>query len=117
MAARAAAESLQLGSTVHAGHGPNGRTTRRLCNGREDQTLSTLQQGLRGPLIGPEDPDYDTVRALYNRMIEKRPRLIARCLDAADVMAAVNYARDEGLLVWLGATSSRTPPAGTNLGL
>ena len=50
-------------------------------------------QGFRGRLIGPSDKDYDEARALYNGMIDKRPRVIARCTSAADVMAAVNYAR------------------------
>ncbi|HQR21053.1 MAG TPA: FAD-binding oxidoreductase [Burkholderiaceae bacterium] len=55
--------------------------------------------GFRGRLIGPSDKDYDEVRALYNAMIDKRPKLIARCIDAADVMAAVNYARENKLLL------------------
>lgn len=57
-----------------------------------------LIQGFRGRLIGPSDNDYDEARALYNGMIDKRPKVIARCTDAADVMAAVNYASENGLL-------------------
>ena len=65
-----------------------------------DQAVSTMQQlALRGQLIGPEDAGYDAARALYNGMIDKRPRLIARCADVADVIAAVNYGREQGLLV------------------
>ena len=64
-----------------------------------DQIVSTFQQSLRGRLIGPSDADYDAARALYNGMIDKRPRLIARCVDVADVIAAVNFGRDQGLLV------------------
>ncbi len=56
-------------------------------------------QGFRGRLIGPADKDYDEARALYNGMIDKRPKVIARCTDAADVMAAVNYGRENKLLV------------------
>jgi FAD/FMN-containing dehydrogenase len=56
-------------------------------------------QGFRGRLIGPSDKDYDEARALYNGMIDKRPKLIARCVDAADVRAAVNYGRENKLLV------------------
>ncbi len=37
--------------------------------------VSTLQQSLRGQVIQPGDPDYDAVRALYNGMIDKRPRV------------------------------------------
>ena len=36
-------------------------------------TISTFQQSLRGRLVGPTDADYDSVRALYNGMIDKRP--------------------------------------------
>ena len=56
-------------------------------------------QGFRGRVIGPSDKDYDEARSLYNGMIDKRPKAIARCTDAADVMAAVNHARDNGLLL------------------
>jgi FAD/FMN-containing dehydrogenase len=64
-----------------------------------DQLKPTLQQTLRGRVVGQDDTDYDAVRALYNGMIDKRPRLIARCVDAADVMAAVNFGREQGLLI------------------
>jgi FAD/FMN-containing dehydrogenase len=64
---------------------------------RED--ASKLRGCLRGPLVERDHPDYDEVRKLYNAMIDKRPRLIARCLDVADVIAAVNFGRDNGLLI------------------
>src|ERR1700675_49548 len=64
-----------------------------------DQIVSTLQQSLRGRLIGPSDADYDAARALYNGMIDKRPLLIARCVDVADVIAAVNFGRDNDLRI------------------
>ena len=72
-----------------------------------DQTIASFQQRLRGRLIQPGDTDYDAARALYNGMIDKRPRLIARAIDVADVIAAVNFARDEGLLLAIrGAPAS-----------
>ena len=61
-----------------------------------DQAVATFQQSLRGRLIQPTDADYDAVRALYNGMIDKRPRLIARCVDVADVITAVNFAPRAG---------------------
>ncbi|MBK6008655.1 FAD-binding oxidoreductase [Ramlibacter ginsenosidimutans] len=64
-----------------------------------DQIVSTLRQALRGSVLGPDDADYDAVRALYNGMIDKKPRVIARCVDAADVITAVNHGRDQGLLI------------------
>ena len=56
-----------------------------------DESIATFAQSLRGTLIRPGDADYDEARKLYNGMIDKRPRLIARCADAADVIAAVNF--------------------------
>src|SRR5258707_6620426 len=60
---------------------------------------STLKASLRGELIQPGDEGYDAARKVYNGMIDKRPGLIARCADVADVMAAVNFGRENGLLV------------------
>src|SRR5919197_5386968 len=52
---------------------------------------------LHGTVTRPSDPDYDEVRALYNAMIDKRPALIARCADVDDVVAAVNFGREQRL--------------------
>jgi FAD/FMN-containing dehydrogenase len=56
--------------------------------------LDEALAGVRGGSIGPGDDDYEEARKLYNAMIDKQPRLIARCVDVADVIAAVNAARD-----------------------
>ncbi len=61
--------------------------------------VAELKERMRGQLIGAEDPDYDQARAVYNAAIDGRPRLLARCRDAADVVAAVTYAREQGLLL------------------
>lgn len=61
--------------------------------------IDTLRDLFRGPLIGPGDPSYDSARAVQNGMIDRRPALIARCADAADVIAAVGLGRDRGLEV------------------
>jgi FAD/FMN-containing dehydrogenase len=58
-----------------------------------------LRGKLRGELILPGDATYDDARKLYNGMISKRPGLIVRCVDAADVMACVNHARIHGVLL------------------
>jgi len=58
-----------------------------------------LRATFRGELIEPGDAGYDDARAVYNGMIDRRPRLIARCVDAADVIAAVNLARESGTLL------------------
>jgi len=60
-------------------------------------TLADLRQRHRGPVIAPEDYGYEQARITYNGMIDRRPALIARPLDADDVVAAVSYAVGEGL--------------------
>jgi FAD/FMN-containing dehydrogenase len=57
-----------------------------------------LQSRVRGALVRPSDPAYESTRQVYNGMIDKRPALIVRCVDVADVIAAVDYARTNGLL-------------------
>jgi FAD/FMN-containing dehydrogenase len=52
---------------------------------------------LRGSLLQPADPEYDSGRAIWNAMIERRPALIARCAGTADVRACVAFARDHAL--------------------
>jgi FAD/FMN-containing dehydrogenase len=54
---------------------------------------------LRGRLITPDHADYDTARAVWNGAIDRRPRVIARCIGTADVMAAVRFARDRDLAI------------------
>ncbi len=78
-----------------------------------DQAVSTFQQNLRGRLVQPADADYDAVRALYNGMIDKRPRLIARAVDAADVITAVNFAREQGLLLAIRGGGHNGPGLGS----
>ena len=70
-------------------------------------------QGFRGRLIGPADKDYDEARSLYNGMIDKRPRLIARCTSAADVMSAVNYGREHKLLLAIRGGGHNGPGFGS----
>lgn len=62
-----------------------------------ENEIARLAADLRGPLIRPGNADYDAARTLYNAMIDRRPRLIARCVDAADVMAAIRFGRESGL--------------------
>jgi FAD/FMN-containing dehydrogenase len=64
-----------------------------------DAAIATLESSLRGELIQPGDEQYDSARAVYNAMIQRRPRLIARCADAADVITAVKFAREQKMLV------------------
>jgi FAD/FMN-containing dehydrogenase len=59
--------------------------------------VADLAARLRGELIGPSDSRYEAARKVYNAMIDRRPALIARCADAGDVIAAVNFARSREL--------------------
>ena len=78
-----------------------------------DEDIVQFRQTLRGRLITPGDPDYDEARALYNGMIDKRPALIAQCVDVADVVAAVNFGRDNGLLVAIRGGGHNGPGLGS----
>lgn len=60
---------------------------------------ASLQAGLRGELIRPGDESYDEARRVYNGMIDKHPALIVRCADVADVISAVNFAREQDMLL------------------
>ena len=60
--------------------------------------VEKLRTKLRGEIIQPGDSAYDSARKVYNGMIDKRPRIIARCMDVADVMAAVEFGRESNLL-------------------
>jgi FAD/FMN-containing dehydrogenase len=73
----------------------------------------TSQLNIRGRVIGPDDADYDAARALYNGMIDKHPRLIAQCANADDVVAAVNFGRDNGLLIAIRGGGHSGPGLGS----
>ncbi len=62
-------------------------------------SYADLASQLRGELLEPGAPGYDDARLVWNGMIDRRPSLIARCRNAADVMACVNHARDNGLAI------------------
>jgi hypothetical protein len=64
-----------------------------------DSGRTWLRERLRGGLIEPGGDGYDDARAVHNGMIDRRPAAIARCVDAADVIAAVDAAREHGMLV------------------
>jgi FAD/FMN-containing dehydrogenase len=61
--------------------------------------VAAFKASLRGELIEPDDQRYDAARKVYNGMIDRRPRLIARCFDVADVITSVNFGRVQELLV------------------
>lgn len=60
--------------------------------------IEKVKSRVRGELIRRGDPGYDEARKVFNGMIDKRPALIVRCAGVADVIAAVNFARESHLL-------------------
>src|SRR5215471_9973953 len=63
------------------------------------EAIAQLRGVLRGSVLEPGDTRFEQARTVYNAMIERHPRLIAQCTDVADVVAAVRFAREQGLKV------------------
>ena len=68
-------------------------------SGRPELPLDELRPLLRGDVVTPDDPGYDAARAVYNAMVDRRPAVIVRCRDAADVVACVRFATRHGVEV------------------
>ena len=60
---------------------------------------SKFASAFGGDLIGPDDGRYEEARKVYNGMIDRKPAIIVRCIDVADVIASVNFARNQKLAV------------------
>ena len=63
----------------------------------DHETVDAFRSRLRGQFLQQGDADYDAARQVWNAMVDRRPALIARCAGAADVIAAVRFAREQGL--------------------
>src|SRR5215813_4828199 len=61
--------------------------------------VAEFKSKLRGELIAEGDAQYEKARQVYNAMINRHPALIARCADAADVIASVDFARKNGVVL------------------
>jgi FAD/FMN-containing dehydrogenase len=79
----------------------------------DPQHVEQFRAGLRGQLVTPDDPTYNDTRQLYNAMIDKRPALIARVADVADVIASVNFAREQDLLLAVRGGGHNGPGLGS----
>ncbi len=75
------------------------RTADRRDTTLTQQAVDDLAGRLRGSVLTPESAGYEEARKIWNAMIDRRPGLIVRCAGAADVMQAVRFARESGLLV------------------
>jgi FAD/FMN-containing dehydrogenase len=60
-------------------------------------TIEELRQSVRGSVVAQADAGYDAARAVWNGMIDRRPALVVRCAETSDVVAAVQFARSQGL--------------------
>jgi len=65
--------------------------------GIEHTALQVLSETVSGEVVTSTDAGYDTVRAVWNGAFDRRPAVIVRCRTAADVSAAVNFGRDQGM--------------------
>jgi len=63
------------------------------------EALQAFKAGLRGEVLAPDDAAYDETRRLWNAMIDRRPGLIVRCTGTVDVVQALRFARQHGLLL------------------
>ncbi len=65
----------------------------------EKAAIKELSDAMNGPVLLSGHPDYDSVRKVWNGMHDKRPALIARCRNSDDICHAVDFARDNNLLL------------------
>jgi FAD/FMN-containing dehydrogenase len=77
-------------------------------------TLEELKGSVRGQVIAADDPGYEEARKVYNAMIDRRPRVVVRCVDAGDVMLTVDFARENRLDLSVRGGSHSVPGFGTN---
>ena len=64
----------------------------------ERTAVKELGESMTGPVLLSNHPEYDTARKIWNGMHDRRPALIARCLNSTDVSNAVTFAHDRGML-------------------
>ncbi|QEC67184.1 FAD-binding oxidoreductase [Panacibacter ginsenosidivorans] len=64
-----------------------------------NELINALKNSLHGKLVLPNDADYDTLRKVYNGMIDKHPAMIAQCTDVEDVKTCINFAKENNVLL------------------
>lgn len=75
--------------------------------------FNALRENVRGTVIEPDDPDYESARRVYNAMADRRPAAVLRVSQTADVIAAVRFAREAGLPLALRGGGHSAPGFGT----
>jgi len=61
------------------------------------QAIAEFRSQFQGPIIEPGDAIYEQERKVFNGMIDRKPKLVVKCTDAADVIAAVRMAKRSDL--------------------
>ena len=75
-------------------------------------TIERLRERVRGFVITADNSDYDDARTVYNAMIDRRPLAVVRCANAGDVMATVDFARENGVGIAVRGGSHSVPGFG-----
>jgi FAD/FMN-containing dehydrogenase len=76
-------------------------------------TIDQLREQVRGDVIAPSDEGYEEARRVYNAMIDRRPAVVVRPVNAGDVIAAVNFARENGIDLAIRGGGHGVPGFGT----
>src|SRR5438093_12107762 len=76
-------------------------------------SIEQLRQQAHGQVVTSTDEGYDEARAVYNAMIDRRPRAVVRCVDSGDIVATVNFARNNGLALAVRGGGHSVPGFGT----
>jgi FAD/FMN-containing dehydrogenase len=74
------------------------RSNGRYVGAPEANNVEDFRRGLAGTIVRPGDADYDTARAVWNGMIDRRPAIIAYCANVNDVIQSIAFARETGIL-------------------
>ncbi len=82
-------------------------------DGPDAGAVQAFVSTIRGKVIDSSDAEYESARKVYNAMIDRRPGLIVRCADVADVISCVGFARDHAMLLAIRAGGHSVPGFGT----
>jgi FAD/FMN-containing dehydrogenase len=82
----------------------------------DDATIERLRSAIGGEVITPEDSSYEEARRVWNGRIDRHPALVVQCASTEDVAAAVNFGRDNDLIISVRGGGHSTPGYSTCVG-